>query len=98
MLNAPSILRVYVDDKPIASEAKVEGALGAACGQREICLIREAIGFLWENEPASAVTLARYRKVALRLKNILEEYGISDIIETTAQAKACDEQCLMRPL
>ena len=27
------------------------------------------------------MTLARYRKVALRLKNILEEYGIADIVE-----------------
>lgn len=30
----------------------------------------------------NSVTLARYRKVALRLKNTLEEYGISDVIET----------------
>ena len=42
----------------------------------------EAIGFLWEDEPVNPVTLARYRKVALRLKNILEEYGISDVVET----------------
>lgn len=42
----------------------------------------EAISFLWEEEPANTVTLARYRKVALRLKNTLEEYGISDVIET----------------
>ena len=25
--------------------------------------------------------MARYRKVALRLKNILEEYGISEVVE-----------------
>ena len=42
----------------------------------------EAIAFLWEDEPSSPVTLARYRKVALRLKNILEEYGISEILES----------------
>ena len=30
----------------------------------------------------NSVTLARYRKVALRLKNILEEYGIADIVES----------------
>ena len=42
----------------------------------------EAIGFLWEDEPVNPVTLARYRKVALRLKNILEEYGISEILES----------------
>ena len=28
------------------------------------------------------MTLARYRKVALRLKNILEEYGIADVVES----------------
>ncbi len=44
----------------------------------------EAIGFLWEDEPINSVTLARYRKVALRLKNILEEYGIADVMESVA--------------
>lgn len=43
---------------------------------------KEAITFLWEDEPSSAVVLARYRKIALRLKNILAEYGIADIIES----------------
>ena len=28
------------------------------------------------------MTMSRYRKVALRLKNTLEEYGISDIVES----------------
>ena len=42
----------------------------------------EAISYLWEDEPANSVTLARYRKVALRLKNLLEEYGISEIVES----------------
>ena len=42
----------------------------------------EAISFLWEDEPVNPVTLARYRKVALRLKNILEEYGISEVVES----------------
>ena len=41
----------------------------------------EAIGFLWEDEPVSPMTLSRYRKVVLRLKNTLEEYGIPDIVE-----------------
>lgn len=42
----------------------------------------EAICYLWPEEPSSAVTLSRYRKVALRLKSILEEYGISQIVES----------------
>lgn len=41
----------------------------------------EAIAFLWEDEPINSVTLSRYRKVALRLKNTLEEYGILDVME-----------------
>ena len=40
----------------------------------------EAIGVLWEDEPASPVVLARYRKVAMRLNNTLKEYGISEIM------------------
>lgn len=42
---------------------------------------QEAIGYLWEDEAVTSVTLARYRKVALRLKNTLEAYGIADIVE-----------------
>ena len=41
----------------------------------------EAVSFLWEDEPANTLTLSRYRKVALRLKSTLEEYGISGIVE-----------------
>jgi len=43
----------------------------------------EAISFLWEDEPADMITKSRYRKVAMRLKNILSEYGIEDIIENS---------------
>ena len=42
----------------------------------------EAISFLWEEDSANSLTMARYRKVALRLKNLLEEYGIADIMES----------------
>lgn len=41
----------------------------------------EAIGCLWENEEANKLTLSRYRKVAMQLKQILEENDILDIIE-----------------
>lgn len=41
----------------------------------------EAIAALWENSAADTRTLSRYRKVAMRLKNILEDYGILDILE-----------------
>ena len=39
---------------------------------------------MWEEETANPVTLARCRKVALRLKNTLEEYGVSDILESVS--------------
>lgn len=43
----------------------------------------EAISCLWENEPADKTVLSRLRKTAFRLKEILEENGIGDIIEVS---------------
>ena len=75
---------VFVNDHPIAFRNKKSKELLALLVDRKGGFIssEEAISFLWEDEPVSSVTLARYRKVALRLKNILEEYAISDIVET----------------
>lgn len=75
---------VFVGDIPIAFRNKKAKELFALLVDRKGGYVssEEAIGFLWEDEPTSTVTLSRYRKVALRLKNTLEEYGISDIIET----------------
>ena len=75
---------VFVDDKPIAFRNEKSKELFALLTDRRGGFVssEEAISFLWEDEPANSVTLARYRKVALRLKNILEEYGISDIVES----------------
>ena len=75
---------VFVDDKPIAFRNEKSKELFALLVDRRGGFVssEEAISFLWEDEPANSVTLARYRKVALRLKNILEEYGISDIVES----------------
>jgi len=75
---------VFVDDKPIAFRHEKSKELLALLVDRRGGFVssEEAIGFLWEDEPANSVTLARYRKVALRLKNLLEEYGISDVVES----------------
>ena len=75
---------VFVGDKPIAFRNKKSKELLALLVDRKGGFVtgEEAIGFLWEDEPANTLTLSRYRKVALRLKNTLEEYGISDILET----------------
>ena len=74
---------VFVGEIPIAFRNKKAKELFALLVDRKGGYVtsEEAIGFLWEDEPASTVTLSRYRKVALRLKNTLEEYGISDILE-----------------
>ena len=74
---------VFVDDRPIAFRNKKSKELLALLVDRRGGYVssEEAIGFLWEDEPVNSVTLARYRKVALRLKNILAEYGIPDVVE-----------------
>lgn len=41
----------------------------------------ELIARLWPGEPVNALTLARCRKIAMRLKNTLREYGVEDIVE-----------------
>ena len=75
---------VFVGDTPIAFRNKKSKELFALLVDRKGGYVtsEEAISFLWEDEPASTLTLSRYRKVALRLKSTLEEYGISDIIES----------------
>ncbi len=75
---------VFVGDKPIAFNNKKSKELLALLVDRRGGYVtsEEAIGFLWEDESANSVTYSRYRKVALRLKNTLEEYGIPDIIES----------------
>lgn len=75
---------VFVGDKPIAFRNKKSKELLALLVDRRGGYVssEEAIGFLWEDEPVNTVTMSRYRKVALRLKNTLEEYGISDIVES----------------
>lgn len=75
---------VFVGDKPIAFRNKKSKELFAILVDRKGGYVtsEEAISFLWEDEPANTVTFSRYRKVALRLKNTLEEYGITDIMET----------------
>lgn len=75
---------VFVGDTPIAFRNKKSKELLALLVDRKGGYVtsEEAISFLWEDEPANTLTLSRYRKVALRLKSTLEEYGIPDIVET----------------
>ena len=75
---------VFVDDTPIAFRNRKSKELLALLVDRRGGFIssEEAISYLWEDEPVNSVTLARYRKVAMRLKNLLVEYGISDVVES----------------
>ena len=75
---------VFVDGKPIAFKNEKTKELFAILVDRRGGYVSssEAIGYLWENEPANKITLSRYRKVALRLKNFLDEHGIGDIVES----------------
>lgn len=75
---------VFVGDQPISFRNKKAQELFAILVDRKGGFVssQEAIGYLWEDETVNTVTLARYRKVALRLKNTLEEYGISDVVES----------------
>lgn len=75
---------VFVDDKPIAFRNEKSKELLALLVDRRGGFVssEEAISYLWEDEPADPVTLSRYRKVALRLKNNLEEHGIAAIVES----------------
>ena len=75
---------VFIDGSPIAFRNEKAKELFALLVDRRGGFVSsaEAIAVLWEDEPASPVTLARYRKVALRLKNTLEEYGIADVVES----------------
>lgn len=75
---------VFVDGKPIVFRNKKSKELFALLVDRRGGFVssEEAVSYLWEDEAASPVILARYRKVALRLKNILEEYGIAEVMES----------------
>lgn len=74
---------VFVDDKPIHFQGGQAKELMALLVDRRGGYLSsgEAIACLWENEPATKTTLTRLRKVAMRLKNSLEEAGIADIIQ-----------------
>ncbi len=83
---------VFVDGKPIAFRNEKSKELFALLVDRRGGFItsEEAIGFLWEDEPVDSAAFARYRKVALKLKNLLEEYSIASIIESVNGKRRLD--------
>ena len=75
---------VFVDGKAIAFRNQKSKELFALLVDRRGGFVssEEAISFLWEDAPADQLMFSRYRKVALRLKKTLEEYGITDAVES----------------
>lgn len=87
---------VYVDGKPIpfqSAKAKELLALLVDRGGGYVSAT-EIISCLWENEEANKVTLARCRKVAMRLTDKLREYGIEEIIESVNGARRVVPSCI----
>lgn len=56
-----------------------------------ICTTEEAISILWENEPMDKSTQNRYRQIVMRLKHILAEAGIEDIVVSKRGGKCVDK-------
>lgn len=73
---------VFIDGKAVPFKSSKAKELLAVLVDRRGGYVSagDAISYLWENEDANKVTLARYRKVAMRLRKELEENGISDIM------------------
>ena len=74
---------VFVDGQAIPfRHAKAKELLALLVDRRGgYVSTEETIDCLWEEERADQKTKSRSRKTAMRLKNILEEYGIDYIIE-----------------
>ena len=75
---------VFVDGEPVHFQGGQAKELMALLVDRRGGYVssNEAIACLWEDEPANKTTLARLRKVAMRLKNSLEDAGIQDILQS----------------
>jgi two-component SAPR family response regulator len=54
----------------------------------------EAISYLWENEEANKQVSARYRKLAMGLKNTLTKYGIEYILINNRGVRSIDTSAI----
>lgn len=73
---------VFLDGVPIRfSSAKSKELLAVLVDRRGGSLsAEEAITYLWEYRPADKQAMSNYRKVAMRMQNTLEQYGIGDLV------------------
>lgn len=73
---------VFIEGVPIRfSSAKAKELLALLVDRRGGSLsAEEAINYLWEDRPVDKQVMSNYRKVAMRLQNTLEQYGIGNLV------------------
>ncbi len=83
-INTFGYFAVFVSGIPVLFTNKKAKELLALLVDRKGNFVssKEAASILWDDELLTDVVLARYRKVALQLKRILEKYGVGYLIET----------------
>jgi len=80
---------VFVNGRPIFfKHEKAKELLALLVDRRGGYVIgREAIGYLWEDDPINKQTSARYRKVAMWMKDTLRTYDVEYIVEVNGRAR-----------
>lgn len=89
---------VFVDGSPIAFRNEKSKELFRIMVEKNGAYVgaAHAIRLLWPGEESSKTIQSRYRQTALRLNNILKEYGIGDIIENrSGQRRIIPEKVLI---
>ena len=83
---------LFIDEKPLHFTSDKAKELLAILVDRNGGTLSapEAISILWEDEPAGEKQLSRYRKLAQRLKEALQQAGIDDILVTSNGVRSLD--------
>lgn len=78
---------VLIDGQPIAFQHEKAKELLALLVDRQGKFVSssEIISCLWEDEPVNDNTRSRCRKAAFYLREILEQYGLEDLVESTSK-------------
>jgi PAS domain S-box-containing protein len=87
---------LFVDNVPITFSNEKEKELMALLIDRNGGTLSstEAMGYLWEDEKLSDKLSARYRKLAMGLKNTLDRYGIGHILVNHHGVRSIDTTTL----
>ena len=83
---------VFINGKPILFPNKKSKELFALLVAHRGGFVStdEIIGSLWENEPVNKTTMSRCRKIVMRLKKTLAEYGIEEIVVLEPRQRRVD--------